>query len=98
MMTKGWLKAKSQIFGFKGEIKYGLLIIAVAFFLVMVLTPIPKSLIDLVSEENPIGYQLQPGTKSITESVSKILGTELSPEKIAYKAKMMRFWMTSRAG
>ena len=49
----------------------------------------PRSLLDLVQEQSPLGYKLQNGAETITESVSKILGKELTPEQAAFKAKIM---------
>ncbi len=73
----------------RGDIKFGFLGVATAFFLLVMLVPAPRSLVSMVSEERPIGYQLQPGTATITESVNKVLGTELSPADVAFKAKIM---------
>jgi sodium-dependent dicarboxylate transporter 2/3/5 len=55
----------------------------------MIATPMPRSLLDLVQEQSPLGYKLQNGAATITESVSKILATELTPEQAAFKAKIM---------
>jgi len=71
------------------QIKRNLIIIAALFIVALVLVPIPKSMVDLVREERPSGYQVQPGTNSITESVNKILQTELTPEQVASKTKIM---------
>ena len=65
-----------------------MLLVAAAFFLLMALTPPPESLVTLVQGEPPPGYQLQPGTHSITESVNEILNANLTPEEVAYKAKI----------
>jgi len=71
------------------EIKFGLLAAAVLFFVVVIVTPVPRSLLELVQEQNPVGYELQNGAATITESVSSILGQELTPEQAAFKAKVM---------
>ncbi len=68
---------------------YGLLVIAVVFFVVAVLAPTPRSLVELVSRDCPVGYRLQPGTKTITGSVNTVLKTDLSPQQVAHKAKVM---------
>jgi len=71
------------------KFKYGLLAVAVVFFLAMCLTPPPQSLVRLVQQQNPLGYSPAPGTTTITGSVNKLLETDLSPKQVAYKAKVM---------
>jgi len=78
-----------QLFRRSGRFNYGLLVVGIGFFLVTVVVPAPRSLINLVSEDRPIGYRLQPDTTTITESVNKLLKTEHRPEEIAAKAKIM---------
>jgi sodium-dependent dicarboxylate transporter 2/3/5 len=65
------------------------LLLAAAFFLVMVFTSPPAGLVDLVSRAKPVGYQLQPGTTTITQSVNAVLKADLTPEDVAQKAKVM---------
>jgi len=78
-----------NLFRSHGQFKYGLLLLIGLFFLAMALTPAPKSLVRLVQRETPLGYQLSSGTKTITENVSHLLGQQLTPEEVAYKAKVM---------
>lgn len=50
-----------------------LLFIALICFVGLVLVPVPESMIELMSKENPPGYSLSPGTKTITDNVNKKL-------------------------
>ncbi len=79
----------ARLFRSNGGVNHGLLGIAVVFFALMAVTPAPRSLVELVSKERPLGYRLQDGTATIAQSVNKILGTDLPPERIAQKAKVM---------
>ena len=71
------------------RVKRNLVILAALFVVAVALVPAPRGLLELVQEEQPLGYQLQSGTKSITGSVSKILQKDLTPEQVASKAKIM---------
>jgi len=92
-MLKGVLAGCGRMFRSNGGINYGLFLIAVLFFLVMAVTPAPKSMVELVSSPSPVGYSLQPGTTTITGSVNKLLKLSgdkaLTPDDLAYKAKIM---------
>ena len=88
-MARRFLGSFLRMFRSNREFNYGLLAVGGIFFLIMALTPAPRSLVQLVSQEKPLGYRLQGGTKTITESVNKIFKSEHSPEQIAYKAKIM---------
>jgi len=62
----------------RGEVMQGgagyrpiVLLIALAFFLCMVLMPVPGGLINLVNEVDPPGYKLTSGTHTIVESVNQ---------------------------
>ena len=79
----------SGFFRSRGGVNYGLCSVAVALFVLVWAAPVPASLLELVGKPHPAGYRLQPGTSSIAESVSQILGEELSPEEVAQKAKIM---------
>jgi len=72
-----------------GQFHYGLLLLAAAVFLWMVLAPPPASLVRLVQEENPLGYQFTGGATTIAENVSRIMGRSLTPEEVAHKAQVM---------
>jgi len=50
-----------------------LLLIALVCFVGLVIVPLPQTMIDLVSQEKPLGYSLSPGTKTITDNVNKKL-------------------------
>jgi len=77
------------LFRSRGGVNYGLCLIAVVFFATVVVLPAPRSLVELVSAREPVGYRLQVGTSTITESVNRILGAELTPLEVAGKAKIM---------
>ena len=78
-----------RLFRSRDGFNYGLLTVAAACFLITILLPPPQSLVRLVSTEHPVGYRLQPQTNTITQSINKILKTDLSPEQVADKAKTM---------
>ncbi|MCD6364324.1 MAG: anion permease [Planctomycetes bacterium] len=42
-----------------------------------------------MSKDRPLGYRLQAGTTTITQSVNKLLKTDHTPEEVAEKAKTM---------
>jgi sodium-dependent dicarboxylate transporter 2/3/5 len=88
-MLKRCVAGLLSLFRRKDGFNYGLLLLAVAFFLLMTFKPVPSSFVKLVSKERPVGYGLQGGTKTITESVNKLLKTKLSPEQVARKAVIM---------
>ena len=50
-----------------------LLLIALVCFVGLVIVPLPQTMIDLMSQEKPLGYSLSPGTKTITDNVNKKL-------------------------
>jgi len=66
---KGFWKSKP---GYKPV----LLLIALMFFSILVLIPPPQGMIDLVSKENPSGYQLPSGAKNITDAVNRRLNPD----------------------
>ena len=72
---------------FKGVpgFKPSLLLIAVAFFVTGILWPVPQGLIDMVTEINPPGYQLERGTETIVETVNKKLRPEAFQQHMARK-------------
>ena len=47
-----------------------LLLLVAIFFVVMALLPVPGSLLDLVEEVNPPGYNMMAGTETIVDSVN----------------------------
>ncbi len=49
------------------------LLIAVAVLLAVVILPPPKSMIDLVSAKNPVGYKLPKGSETIADAVNQKL-------------------------
>jgi len=83
------LAALLGLFRSRGGFNYGLLTVAAVSFLLVVLAPAPQSLVALVSKPHPLGYRLQPGTETITESLNKVLKTDLTPRRAADKAKVM---------
>ncbi|MBD3181563.1 DASS family sodium-coupled anion symporter [Candidatus Poribacteria bacterium] len=80
--------AKSLI-SLKGNVKFGPLFIAVLLFFIILFISTPESLINLVKKQDPLGYHLQYGTRTITESMSRIHEKDFSPEEVGYKAKIM---------
>ncbi|MHC4294752.1 MAG: SLC13 family permease, partial [Planctomycetota bacterium] len=46
-------------------------------------------MVELVSRQHPLGYRLQPGTKTITDSVNELLKVGHTPQQVAKKAKIM---------
>jgi len=75
--------------GAGGPVKPGLFIFAAILFLAVIVAPVPQSLLGLVRESRPIGYRLQHGCNTITESVGGLLGADLSVPQVARKAKVM---------
>ncbi|UCB48898.1 MAG: anion permease [Deltaproteobacteria bacterium] len=65
--------ASSSIWASRPGYKPKLLLIAAMVFTALVVVPPPQSLINLVSKENPAGYKLASGTKTITDTVNKKL-------------------------
>ena len=47
-----------------------LLLLVAVFFVVMALLPVPGSLVDLVEEANPSGYNMVAGTETIVDSIN----------------------------
>jgi len=78
-----------RVFKSDDEFKYGLLLCAVVFFLIMALTPAPDSLVRMVDTPFPRGYQTGGDATTITENVSRVMGVTLTPEEVAYKGKIM---------
>ena len=65
-----------------------LLLIGFIVYAILVIIPPPQSMIELVSEENPSGYSLSSGVKTITEAVNRKLNPEAfkkDPKKHAKK-------------
>ncbi|OQY50180.1 MAG: hypothetical protein B6230_06800 [Desulfobacteraceae bacterium 4572_89] len=56
-----------------------ILLLGLAIFICMVLTPIPKSLMNLVNEKAPPGYKLSKGCQTIIQTVNK----KMSPKAYA---------------
>jgi sodium-dependent dicarboxylate transporter 2/3/5 len=50
-----------------------LLLVGTAVFITLIILPPPRGLLELVSRPNPLGYDLDKGTTTITESVNKKL-------------------------
>ena len=88
-MLRRCVEGLPALFKRREGFNYGLLLVAAAFFLSVVFAPVPKSLLELVSKENPVGYRLQSGTSTITQSVNKLLKKNYSDEEIARKAMIM---------
>jgi len=66
--------------------------ILLAFFLTMVLIPVPQSMVSLMTEENPLGAKLEKGTVTYVDSYNKYMGYKgeqaLTAEQVAQKAKI----------
>ena len=60
-----------------------LLLIAFILYAILVILPPPQSMIELVSRENPSGYSLSSGVKTITDAVNR----KLNPEAFKKDAK-----------
>lgn len=58
-----------------------LLLIAFIVYAILVIVPPPQSMIDLVSKENPSGYSLSSGAKTITDAVNRKLNPEAFKKK-----------------
>jgi sodium-dependent dicarboxylate transporter 2/3/5 len=58
-----------------------LLLIAFVIYAILVIIPPPQSMIDLVGKENPSGYSLSSGVKTITETVNRKLNPEAFKKK-----------------
>ncbi|MBN1675143.1 MAG: anion permease [Kiritimatiellae bacterium] len=69
--------------------RFALFACATAVFWVVVSLPVPGSLLELVRETRPLGYDLSGGCETIQANVSKLLGKSLSAEEVAAKAKTM---------
>ena len=65
--------SSSSIWASRPGYKPKLLLAAAIVFIALVVAPPPQSMIDLVSKENPAGYMLASGTKTITDTVNKKL-------------------------
>jgi sodium-dependent dicarboxylate transporter 2/3/5 len=65
--------SSSSIWASRPGYKPKLLLIAAIVFTALVVVPPPQSMIDLVGKENPAGYKLVSGTKTITDTVNKKL-------------------------
>ncbi len=65
--------SSSSIWVSRPGYKPKLILIAAIVFTALVVVPPPQSMIDLVSKENPAGYKLASGTKTITDTVNKKL-------------------------
>ena len=89
LLPRNWL---SRLLSFRltpGGLRPGVVCLAVVFFLLMALTPAPRSMVAMMSERSPVGYGLQPGAATITGSINRVLGADLTPAQAAYKAKIM---------
>ena len=53
-----------------------LLLIGFIVYAILVILPPPQSMIELVSRENPSGYSLSSGVKTITDAVNRKLNPE----------------------
>jgi len=58
-----------------------LLLIAFIVYAILVVLPPPQSMIELVSRENPSGYSLSSGVKTITDAVNRKLNPEAFKKK-----------------
>ncbi len=65
--------SSSSIWASRPGYKPKLFLIAAIAFTALVIVPPPQSMIDLVSKENPAGYKLASGAKTITDTVNKKL-------------------------
>ncbi len=64
---------KSSIWASRPGYKPVLLLIAAMVFMVLIVIPPPQSMIDLISKENPAGYNLATGCKTIADNINKKL-------------------------
>ncbi|MBP1739829.1 MAG: hypothetical protein H6Q48_2122, partial [Deltaproteobacteria bacterium] len=60
-----------------------LLLIAFIVYAILIIIPPPQSMIELVSRENPSGYSLSSGVKTITDALNR----KLNPEAFKKDAK-----------
>lgn len=63
-----------------------------AFFITMVLIPVPQSMLSLMTEEKPLGAKLEAGTTTFVDSYNKLMKYKgeqaLTAEQVAQKAKI----------
>lgn len=63
-------------------------LLLLAFFVTMLVIPAPQSMVDLMTEENPLGSSLQSGTTTYMDSYNKLMNAEMTAGEIAQKAKI----------
>ncbi|AGL03007.1 SLC13 family permease [Desulfoscipio gibsoniae] len=65
-------------------------LLLLAFFLTMVLIPVPESMIGLMTEETPLGSKLESGTTTYVDSYNKYVKSEdaLTAEQVGQRAKI----------
>jgi len=63
-----------------------LLLIAFIVYAILVIIPPPQSMIELVSRENPSGYSLSSGVKTITDALNR----KLNPKPLKRTRRRMQ--------
>ena len=58
------------------------------FFTVVYVVPTPRSMVGLAKEINAAGAKYKAGTTNFVDSYNKILKSDLTPEKVAWKMKL----------
>ena len=67
---------KSSIWASQPGYKPILLLISAVIFIAVIMMPIPRSMIDLVSKENPSGYSLGRGCKTIADTMNQKIASQ----------------------
>ena len=83
------INRKSGFWASKPGYKPILLLIAALVFTGMVMLPPPRSMIDLVSEVNPAGYQLGRGCNTIADTMNQKLNPKAFQAKIEQDEKAL---------
>lgn len=58
------------------------------FFTVMVMMPVPDSMLSLMTEKDPLGASLKSGTHTFTDSYNKLMKSDMTPLEVAKQAKV----------
>ncbi len=65
-----------------------IMLLLAIFFITMVVIPPPQSMVDLMTEEKPLGASLESGTTTYVDSYNKLMKSDLTPVEVAQKAKV----------
>lgn len=65
-----------------------IMLLLALFFITMVVIPPPQSMVNLMTEEKPLGASLESGTTTYVDSYNKMMKSEFTPVEVAQKAKV----------